>query len=127
MDERAREIEYKGIKIWYSDYSNLRGEEFVNYVHSNIDKFMNRPPEEYSNSLIFLDITNASFSREVLAAFERSGKIIKPHQKALAVIGVAGMKKFFVDFLRRMTLVNARIFDSAQEALDWLVAHAEEK
>ncbi len=125
MEERARQIEYNGVRIWYSDYTNLHGQEFVDLIWENNRRFLNRPPEELEDSLVFLDITGCAISRDVMRAFEESGKLVKPHQKALAVVGVAGLKRVFVDFLSRVTLINARIFTDSQKALDWLVSQAE--
>jgi len=121
MTERAGVIEYEGVKILYSDYSDLAGQEFIDLIWENNKKFLDRPPEELKDSLVLLDITKSTVSRSAVKAFEESGKMVHPHQKALAVIGVVGLKRVFVDFLSRITHINARIFTTAQDALDWLV------
>lgn len=120
MEERSKTIEHKGFKIWYTDYSNLHGDEFLQYIERNIERFMSRPEDELNNSLVLINLTDSTIRKDVFAAAEKSMKTIRPYYKAVAVVGVAGMKKVLVDIVTRVTSTQAKAFNDINTALDWL-------
>jgi len=119
--ERTRNIYHRGVVIWYSDYSNLKGQELVEAIRSNIKKYLARPKDEKEIGLALLNIDNAVLDRDAVEAFKRSGEQIRDFQKVVAVVGAKGMKGVIIDWVSFFTKVKIKTFHDEQTALDWLV------
>ncbi len=121
MEERTRTIQHKGINIWYSDYSELQGSELVDMINLNIEKYMAWRSGPDSTGLALLNVNNAVLHKDAIEAFKKSGSVIRPHQQAVAVVGVKGMKGVIIDWVSFLTKVKIKTFDEMQKALDWLI------
>ena len=119
--ERCKIITHKEKSIIQSDLTNFSTnnkedlQEAINKVKVEIAK---HPP---GSVLILTDVTGLRFDAEITKMFADYIGHNKPYIKASAVVGIAGMMQFVFFNLLHSTLRDIKNFDSAAEALDWLV------
>ena len=113
-------IEHRGHRIWFADYSGLAGETFVRAIHDTQQAFtsQNRPD---GSGLILNDIDDAVIDTPALSALKETGVNVEPYVKKVAVIGVVGLKRMFLNIAVRFTGLTIQAFESRESALDWLV------
>ncbi|MBN2804310.1 MAG: hypothetical protein JXR91_14540 [Deltaproteobacteria bacterium] len=120
MNKNIEIIEYNNKKIIYSDYSNLGGNQFLDYVRSHYSA--HRKIFENSNEkfLILTNVENAFANREVMKLLKDSVKHNSPHISKSAVIGIAGVQKLLLNSINLFSKVNSKVCDNREEALKWL-------
>jgi len=118
-ESRMKWITYKGKDILYEDYTNLTGEQIAELVPV-ITKITN--DKDYKDILLLLDFTNSFANKEAVNAFGESGKDSKDRLKKTAVLGITGVKKVLLNFVNKVSKVDANPFKSEEEAKDWLIS-----
>ena len=112
--------EYKGKTILFEDYQNASPDEIVDlFIKANRLTFNADPG---SNILIFANFEGAMINGEIMDYLKnneakKAAKIIKKS----AIIGMNESIKLMMDFYTHFTKGNVESFQTAQEALDWLV------
>jgi hypothetical protein len=123
MTKGAQFIEYKGKSIYYVDYSNIKtNDEFMSVIKQS-NGFREKVKSEGKNNLLMLvDISGSFVYGDVLTEIKKAGKITKEMTMKEAVVGISGGKKILLKIVQSFTNMNLKVFDSIDEAKDWLVS-----
>lgn len=119
----AKFIEHKGKEIYYVDYSNIKtNEEFLATIKQT-NGFREKVKAEGKRDLLMLvDITGSFVYGEVLEEIKKAGKQTKQITAREAVVGVTGGKKILLKIMQTITNMNLKVFDTIEDAKDWLVS-----
>jgi hypothetical protein len=122
MAKGAQFIEYKGNSIYYVDYSNIKtNEEFMTVIKQS-NGFREKIKSEGKKDLLMLvDISGSFVYGDVLTEIKKAGKITKEMTLKEAVVGISGGKKILLKIVQSFTNMNLKVFDSLDEAKDWLI------
>jgi hypothetical protein len=122
MTKGAQFIEYKGQSIYYVDYSNIKSnDEFMSVIKQS-NSFREKVKSEGKKDLLMLvDISGSFVYGDVLTEIKKAGKITKELTLKEAVVGISGGKKILLKIVQSVTNMNLKVFDSIDEAKDWLV------
>ena len=115
---RMNWIEHEGKAILYEDYTNLQGPEIADLVPLITQITLE---ENYKDILLLLDLRNSFANKDATDAFGESGKISKSLLKKTAALGITGLKKILLNAVNRISSVEARAFNSEEEAKEWLI------
>jgi hypothetical protein len=123
MAKGAQFIEYKGNSIYYVDYSNIKtNEEFMTVIKQS-NSFREKIKSEGKKDLLMLvDISGSFVYGDVLTEIKKAGKITKEMTLKEAVVGISGGKKILLRIVQSFTNMNLKVFDTIDEAKDWLVS-----
>jgi len=123
MDQGAQFIEHKGKEIYYVDYSNIKSNEEFLLILKSTNAFREKIKAEGKNNLLMLvDISGSFVYGEVLEQLKKAGKLTKEITAKEAVVGITGGKKIILKILQTITKMNFRVFDTTEEAKDWLIS-----
>lgn len=120
-DGRYQVIDYRGKQIYFSDYRGLVGEDLAQQIHKNVSAGVELGNRAIRDRLTLADFTDTVATSEVLEALKLSAFKQKGNIKAVAVVGVTGMRKHLLGVINRLTGIGARPFDTLEEAKEWLV------
>jgi hypothetical protein len=123
MAQGAKLVEYKGKQIYYVDYSNIKtNEEFLSIIKQT-NAFREKVKAEGKHNLLMLvDITGSFVYGEVLEEIKKAGKNTREIISKQAVVGITGGKKILLKIVQTITNMNFKVFDTVEEAQDWLIA-----
>jgi hypothetical protein len=123
MSQGAHFIEYKGREIYYVDYSYIKtNEEFLEIIRQT-NAFREKAKSDGKRDLLMLvDVSGSFVYGEVLDAIKRAGKLTKELTAKEAVVGITGGKKILLKIVQAFTRMNLRVFDSVEDAKNWLVS-----
>jgi hypothetical protein len=123
MIKGAQFVEYKGQSIYYVDYSNIKSnDEFMSVIKQS-NSFREKVRSEGKKDLLMLvDISGSFVYGDVLTEIKKAGKITKELTLKEAVVGISGGKKILLRIVQSFTNMNLKVFDSIDEAKDWLVS-----
>jgi len=119
MKERIRFISHRNKQVLLVDLSNCSAREVEQLVRALPDTVTAHPR---SSVLILSDYTGATVDHDAFFALKESAVFDKPHVKKSAWVGVEGFPEVFRENLKRFSRRQFPIFQSREEALDWLVA-----
>ncbi len=120
MSERLRKITHRGCPILFTDYSRfIRWEDW----HALIEAELQLMPQEPLGSVRALAVfTGSRFSDEVFEALTRLATANRPYMKASALVGLSALQRaVFLKGIERTANRAFGLFDTVEEALDWLV------
>jgi hypothetical protein len=116
--ERVRFITHKGKRILYVDFSNCKSAEAIALLDQARPVFASQP----LGSVLALDnVTNTGFSPEGVKALGEFVLHNKPYVRAAALFGATDMLKVILNGTERKSNRSFPIFDTEEEAKDWLV------
>lgn len=119
--ERVTNIIHNYRQVVFIDFSNLTSynmPEILKVVEQAKTIIRSNPP----NSVLTLtDFEGMFFNKEILDLMIQYVAENKPYVKASAIIGASGLRKIAVNSAEKFSMRDLHIFDSKQEALDWLV------
>jgi predicted transposase YdaD len=119
----ARFVEHKGKMIYYVDYSNIKTNDEFLAVIKQTNAFREKIKAEGKNNLLMLvDLSGSFVYGEVLEEIKKAGKYTKEITAREAVVGITGGKKILLKIVQTITQMNLRVFDTLEEAKDWLVS-----
>ncbi|MBN1143723.1 MAG: hypothetical protein JXA72_04845 [Bacteroidales bacterium] len=123
MNQGAKFIEYKGKPIYYIDYSNIKtSEEFLAIIKST-NAFREKLKHDGMKDLLMLVNISGSFVYgDVLAEIKKAASQTKELIAKEAIVGITGSKKILLKILQSFAKMDFRIFDTEEEAKDWLVS-----
>lgn len=111
-------IVHKGTRILLNNYADKNISDLPAAVNANKNAIKNRGRK---NLLVLLDLSNVFANREILALFKKTSVELKPYIRKSAVIGIAGVQRYFLNIVNTVSSMNTRAFESKKEALDWLI------
>ena len=114
-------ISYKGKNIFFSDYTHIPPEEFVDCINRHHQHQMEFIESQSTGILVLTDVTGSMANREVISCFKEKTKVAGSHIRKSAIIGVEGIQKLMLRGVNKFSRLNTRDFDTREEALDWLV------
>jgi RNA recognition motif-containing protein len=115
-------IKYKGKEILYVDFSNKASVRNKEEILNTIDEAKKIIKMYAPNScLIITNLTKTGFDKEISEAFKNYSKHNTPFVKASALIGIAGMQKLFLDFIRKVTRRNFYLTNDLDKAKEWVI------
>ena len=116
---RTEFIVYKGFRILDLD---LRGSKDINQNIAAFQLAQKLAMKEPLKSLRLLtDVTDAHYTAEGVSVMKDFSKATTPYMKASAAVGVTGIKKIIVQSLMKLAGRDIRLFDTREQALEWLV------
>jgi hypothetical protein len=126
INDHVRWITHKGQRIVFSNYRNLEGDAFINQIKQNqMDTKAAWYREGSEKLLILMDITDCTISKEVLQEFKERAREGQSYTKAMAVLGITGVRKFLFGVMQSLTSAKLQAFSTLEEAKDWLVEQAD--
>ncbi len=111
--------DYKGKEILIDDYSGLRATEMAELIPAITHLTFETGKKDI---LLIVDVSNAFANKEAVAQFGESGNISKHLLTKTAVLGISGVKKILLNVVNRLTSLDAKPFDSAEEAKEYLIS-----
>jgi hypothetical protein len=119
MNARLRKVTHRGCTVLYTDYSSLS--EWKDW-QALIDAERTLMPAEPLGSVRALAVfTGSRFSTEVVDAIKQLAVSNRPHMKASALVGMSDLQKaVFLKGIERTSDRSFGLFDTVDEALDWL-------
>lgn len=110
-------IEHKGKEILYVDYTGMDKETILQTMDDATAFALNenRPLLRLSN------MTGIFAVKEVLKKAQESGKATNHLTIKRAAVGITGAKKVLLNAYNRVSGNKALIFDTLEDAKDWLV------
>jgi len=125
--ERIVWQKHKNKEILLGDYSNITSqEEYTKIIKQATAKSIKDIKAKYENPdhavLMLIDIRNSVIGTETLSVFKENAKKIKPYMKKVAVLGIHGVRKILLESVVWFSGLDAKPFDSLEEAKDWLVS-----
>ncbi len=118
VKESAYWINHQGRPVLLHDYSSLVGPEIVERMTALREEVVSRGVYDL---LLLVNVMETVADRAVIATSKETLLKLKPFIRKTAVIGAFGVTKHFVNVVDQVAQVGIRIFDSQDEALDWLV------
>lgn len=115
-------ISYKDQPIFYFDYSVIgeSKEKIFQVLKCGLEEMQNYPPKSV---LVLANFTNFRFDQEIIEAFKEERFQTSKYTKKVAVVRVKGVLKLAYDFITNISKSeNMDVFESEQEAKDWLVS-----
>jgi hypothetical protein len=122
MSKRIRFVLHRQRRVLLYDFTNLpdAGDalELIDYARKIA-------AQQSQHSIFTLtDISDSHYDRKVTAALQELAKHNKPYVIAGAAVGVAGLQKVvFRSILTFSGRRNISLFNSREEALDWLATY----
>lgn len=127
--ERIQWIRYGQTDILVGNYSGIRdSDEYSRIIEENTDlsireiKKRYRPAEH--SACMLIDVQDSVINHQTLSVFKLNAKRIEPYTKQIAVLGITGVKKIFLDSVLRFSNVQGCAFDQRQNALEWLAGES---
>ncbi len=121
MDEIKFE-NFNGKEILYVDYSNCGKDtqKVIAILDEILRIYKENPTKAY---LAVTNVQNFSFDTEVINKFKAVLPTTNQYIKHQAVIGINdAVRRFLYNSITKFTGTNAPIFDTKEEAMEWLVS-----
>jgi hypothetical protein len=119
MSDRLKKISHRGCSILFTDYSNFIT---LDEWKALLDAERELMPKEKLGSVLALAVfTGSRFSASVFSAIKELAVHNKPYMKASALVGLSSLQQgVFLKGIERTADRSFGLFDSVQEAMDWL-------
>lgn len=120
---RIKLVSHQNKRILLYNFSGLNStvdaHQLIDYATSYIEKL------PHGSVLTLTDISDSNYDKSVTDALKELSKHNKPYVKAGAAVGVTGLKKvMFRGILAFSGRNNIKMFDTVEEAKDWLVSYS---
>ena len=114
-------VTHQGKRVFISDFSNLNYD--VAAVHEECEAIKVALADELPKSILAIVNMEGTFANEkIVGEFRQLLPTTNKYVKRRAVIGLKGFRRHFVFFVTKVVgEVNFSIFDSLNEAQDWIV------
>ena len=117
---KSRWVVWHGVGVLYLDYANFKQDiEALREEVRQADDEIQREPK--GSVLVLIDLRETVATGAVVTLFKESSALTDPYVRKHALIGVSGMKRFLADKVAKLTRRQMRLFDTQEQALDWLV------
>ena len=116
---KSRWVKKNNVAVLHLDYSNFKLDiEALRAEVLEADAEILREPK--GTVLVLIDLRGTAASGAVVSMFKESSQITTPYIRRHALIGVTGIKRFLADKVAQLAGKPMRLFDTEEEALDWL-------
>lgn len=121
MEDRLKKITHKGVSIMFTDYTGFSTWDDWRGLIEAERKIM--PLEPLGSVRAVAIFTDSRFTTEVFEAIKQLAVVNRPHMKASALVGLSNLQKTaFLKAIERTSDRSFGLFDTLDEALDWLAA-----
>ena len=106
--DRARIITFKGKEIIIADYSGLSATHHYDELMQVINEAKALSAKDNTRKLFLTDVTGSSANKEIIAELKKFAKFTQENNliEKECVVGVAGLKKFFLKAINRFSGSN---------------------
>ena len=117
--ERCRNIVHHDKTILLLDYEGLRGEELLNTIKTATQHMLDAQPGKL---LVLANFTNTYLNDEIMGYLTGTeSKTASKNAKKLAVVGMTGIKKLFLNVYNSISTTQAKTCTTIEAAKDYLV------
>jgi hypothetical protein len=117
-------ITHKEKPIFLCDYSNFGSNNTALKAEiADADAAIVKHPE--NSLLVLLDARNSVASTDVIQYLKEVSGRTKRHIKKMAIVGVTGVRKIFLQSITRLSGQQATLFEDMESAKNWLVSSAD--
>jgi hypothetical protein len=113
----SRIVEHKGKKILYNDFSRCNKEQLDQAIAQAKAAIQGLPP---ASVRLLTDVRETEMSRATSAQIKDYSSHNTPFVARSAVVGVSGLKKLIYNTIVAVTGRSISLFDTVEQALDWL-------
>lgn len=118
MSDKSGFIPYKGREILYVDYTGVEDAEMLRErIRHAEDLIMSSGKKDL---LELVDVSGSFAEPESIILLKESAKITAPYVRKGAIVGVSGVKKVLLNFIKKFSGLNMEPKDTLDEAKDWL-------
>jgi len=122
---RTRELEYEGVKLFFTDYSHLKtADEFFQVMEASTAYIRSQPPKSVYSLSTF---ENVFFNMDIAKRFQERIKGNESFIAYSAITGITGLLKIMASGVVRATGRDLRFFDTLAEAREFLIQKALEE
>ena len=115
---------HKGERFIYCDFTRFGID--VDGLRSEVEAADRQICLQTENSVLALaDLRDTVASRKVVDLFKESAVRTKRHVRKQAVVGVTGIRRLLAEAVARFSRQPMVLFDTVEEARDWLVGNME--
>jgi hypothetical protein len=118
LTSRVQFIEHRGQRVLFINYADC-DIALLKAVAEEMHRVISKEPPK--SVLTLNDVTGTSFDSESVEVLKSKVIANVPYVKRAAVIGIRGLQKLIYEAIQKFSQRNIPLFDSRQEALDWLV------
>jgi len=122
MEDRIRFVEHKGKQILLVDVSHCAPTE-VAKIALLVPSYVTSEPR--ASVLLLADFTGAEFDRVAIDRMKESAVFDRPHLKRSAWVGIEKLPKVFYEHIKNFSQRDLPVFETREEAMDWLVSSEE--
>ena len=119
MSERVTWVPHAGKQLVQIDFTGCTPGTFAPII-AGAQRVITGAPQGTVLALTLL--TEVRFDTSTVLEMERFVKVVQPHLKANALVGITGMKKVVFNGVKPLYRVPFELFDAAPAAKAWLVA-----
>jgi hypothetical protein len=112
-------VEHKGRQILYFDFANVSNRDEALRRIADAKEFVAQ--QEKGSLLTLTVVTGSAIDREITFEIRELVAHNRPYVKAGAIVGVTGAVRFVYRAVARLTARSFELFDSEDDAKDWLV------
>jgi hypothetical protein len=117
---KSRWVVWNGVGVLHLDYANFKQDiEGLREEVRQADEEIQREPK--GSVLVLIDLRDTVATGAVVSLFKESSALTNSYVRKHALIGVTGMKRFLADKVAKLARRPMRLFDTEEQALDWLV------
>jgi hypothetical protein len=118
--DQVRFIKHKGKDIVVVDVSQVANQdEGIAVLQKGEELIRTQPP---GSVLLVTNVAIPRYDVHGVEAMKNFSAAITPHIKASCVVGISGVKSVIFRSITRLTGRNIHIFETMEQAADWLVA-----
>jgi hypothetical protein len=119
--DRVCFITHQGKQILFMDATNCGAEELIELL-TQVQRIVTAQPR---NSVLALgDFTGAGFSRAAVTRMKEVAVFDRPYVKRAALVGAQSLPNVFYEGLKTFSQREFPLFQTREEAMDWLVREA---
>lgn len=110
-------INYKDKKLLCADFAKLEPQEAIENI-KELEKILADRPKK--SAVILIDATGLQLNPKLITTIEEFNNCYKEQIKAVAIVGITGLKKsIFNSFLGSLD-ITIELFDTLAQAKNWL-------
>lgn len=113
----ARQVFHKGKNIILIDLANCEIEDVPKTLEEAEKLVLSYP---LRSVLAVTDVTGARYNKESVKILSEYAQRTAPYTRAGAVVGVTDLKRVIYNTIMTILRKNYPIFDTVEQALDWL-------
>jgi len=115
---RVQFIEHNGRRVLFINYADCD----IPMLKAVADEMHRVISKEPAHSVLTLnDVTGTSFDSESVAVLKSRVAANAPYVRKAAVIGISGLQRLIYEAVQRFSRRSIPLFNSRDEALNWLV------